>query len=81
VLFPFVKQFSIGFFDRNRQWLNKNPKYEFKTTNCQKFAHDLIMWLTDGAAVIPAVQAANIDIESGPAAMAVAANGETKVHD
>ncbi len=39
------------------------------------------MWLTDGAAVIPAVQAANIDIESGPAAMAVAANGETKAHD
>ncbi len=39
------------------------------------------MWLTDDAAVIPAVQAANIIIGGGPAAMAVAADGETKVQN
>ncbi len=39
------------------------------------------MWLTDGAAVIPAVQSANINIDSGPAAMAIAGDRETKVQE
>ena len=71
----------MKYFCRNRQWLRQNPTYEFTTTNCQKFAHDLIMWLTDGAAVIPAVQSANINIDSGPAAMAIAGDRETKVQE
>ena len=30
------------------RWLDRNPDYETLTANCQKFAYEFMVWLTDG---------------------------------
>ena len=60
-------------------WQNSNPNYNFMTGNCQKFAIELIMWLTDYTAKLPPMQAGSVEISGNPSAFAVSRNGESKV--
>merc|ERR1712102_53462 len=37
----------------NKSWLERHPTYDYKTTNCQKYAIDFIRWLTDDCYHLP----------------------------
>lgn len=56
-------------------WLHQHPKYNFKTTNCQKFAKDFVDFLCDGKAKLPMMEAGTRSIGQGPAVWAAASNG------
>ena len=36
-----------------RNWLLENPAYNLEAENCQKFAYDFIVYLTDGVFTVP----------------------------
>ena len=70
---------KLKIFCRCQRWITMNRTYDFWTRNCQKFAAELILWLTDGAAKLPPIEAAALNMFNGPAAFGVSGDGESKV--
>ena len=36
-----------------KDWLKRNPMYSVESDNCQKFAYEFLVWLTDGVFTVP----------------------------
>ena len=66
-------------FCRCQRWVDRNRTYDIWAENCQMFAAETIMWLTDGAAKLPPIEAAKLVIICTPSAFAVSGDGESKV--
>lgn len=64
----------------NEKWLRNHPKYDFKSDNCQLFATELAIWVTDGCCKLPKMQAGHGGNAHGPSAFADAKDGDARAY-
>lgn len=65
---------EIDFFINS--WLVKHPTYDWRLSNCQTFVTDFAMWLSEGSARLPSMEAGFGENRTGPSAFAGTVPGE-----